>query len=54
MHPRFNLTPAAPHKNETGITEFEGNQEFPRHGGNVGLRFPAPFTIFHLVKRLYD
>jgi hypothetical protein len=53
MHPRFNLTPGAPHKNATGITEFEGNQGFSHHGGNGGLRFPAPLTIFRIVKRLY-
>jgi hypothetical protein len=53
MHPRFNLTPAAPRKNETGITESEGNQGLPRHGGNLGVRFPAPLAIFRLLKRLH-
>jgi hypothetical protein len=53
MHPRFNLTPTAPHENETGITEFEDNQGSSHHGGSVGTRFFAQLTIFRQVKRLH-
>lgn len=53
MHPRFNLTPGAPRKNATDITEFEGNQGLCRQGGNFGLRFFAQLTIFRIVKRLH-
>jgi hypothetical protein len=53
MHPRFNLTRGAPHKNATGITDFEANQGFPHNRGHGRLRFGTQLTIFRIVERLH-